>query len=137
MISLVLGLVQLQAYYLRDTRVLSRALAALRSLQLCSHVCVVSVSKDLWYLRSLLPFYFQFDQVVLHALKCKLPQFSVCLTYSLQFRRYWLLGAYLGHSNLIYCFTESPTPEFQKTTTTKRCGQLSLHARAVERGVVN
>ncbi len=40
----------------RDTQVLSKALAALGSLQLGSCVCV-RVSKDLWYLRSLLPFY--------------------------------------------------------------------------------
>ena len=40
----------------RDTRVLSRALSALGSLQLDTLVCV-HVSKDLWYLRSILPFY--------------------------------------------------------------------------------
>ncbi len=41
----------------RDTRVLSRAFAALGSLKLGSRVSV-SVSKDHWYLRSLPPFYF-------------------------------------------------------------------------------
>ncbi len=43
----------------RDTRVLSRALTALGSLQLGSRACV-RVSKDLWYLRSLPPFYYYF-----------------------------------------------------------------------------
>ena len=40
----------------RDTQVLSRAFAALGSLQLGSRVCV-RVSKDFWYLRSILPFH--------------------------------------------------------------------------------
>ncbi len=50
----------------RDTRVLSRALTALGSLQLGSCVCV-RVSKNLWYLRSLPP------QKTQTAAKIKIP----------------------------------------------------------------
>ncbi len=55
----------------RETQVFSRALAALGLLQLGSHVCV-RVSKDLWYLTSLPPFYLIVHMRV-QTLKRKLP----------------------------------------------------------------
>ncbi len=67
----------------RDSRVPSRALTALGSLQLGSRVCV-HISKDLWYLRSLPPFY-----LIVHV--CKLP-LNFPQVYYFFYRVTWVYG---------------------------------------------